>query len=52
VELAVQVTEARYGAIGVLGPGNQIIEFITTGVTGEQREAIRPASISSGAREG
>jgi hypothetical protein len=24
VELAVQVTEARYGAIGVLGPGKQI----------------------------
>src|SRR5438128_5657847 len=40
VELAVQVTQARYGAVGVLGTGDQIIEFVTTGVTGEQRGLI------------
>jgi signal transduction histidine kinase len=41
VELAVEVTEARYGALGVLTPnGRQIEEFITVGVTPEERAAI------------
>jgi signal transduction histidine kinase len=48
VELAVQVAEARYGAIGVLGPGKRIIEFVTTGVTGEQRELIGHIPVGKG----
>jgi GAF domain-containing protein len=40
VELAVELTEARYGALGVLGPGDRIIEFVTVGVTPEERHAI------------
>ena len=48
VELAVEVTGARYGAIGVLGPGHQIIEFITTGVTTQQREAIGHIPVGRG----
>src|SRR6266511_1073690 len=40
IGLAAQVTKARYGALGVLGPDDRIIEFITTGVTPEQRRAI------------
>jgi signal transduction histidine kinase len=40
VELAVEVTGARYGALGVLGPDGTISEFFTTGVTPEQRAAI------------
>src|SRR6266480_2216591 len=48
VELAVQVTEARYGAVGVLGTGGQIIEFVTTGVTGEQRELIGHIPVGKG----
>ncbi len=40
VELAAQVTGARYGALGVLGPEKRISEFHTTGVTQEQRNAI------------
>jgi Signal transduction histidine kinase len=41
VELAVEVTRARYGALGVLTPdGDHIEEFITVGVTDEEREAI------------
>jgi signal transduction histidine kinase len=48
VELAVQVAEARYGAVGVLGPGDRIIEFITTGVTGEQRELIGHIPVGKG----
>jgi len=48
VELAVEVTEARYGAVGVLGTGNQITEFVTTGVRGEQRELIGHIPVGRG----
>jgi signal transduction histidine kinase len=41
VELAAEVAGARYGALGVLGPDGEIIqEFLTTGVTDEERERI------------
>ncbi len=40
VELGVELTGARYGALGVLGPGDRIIEFVTVGVTPEERRAI------------
>jgi signal transduction histidine kinase len=40
IELAVEITGARYGALGVIGPGGELAEFITTGITIEQREAI------------
>ena len=40
VELAVELTEATYGALGVLGPDGRIAEFVTVGVTPEQRAAI------------
>ncbi|HYT29649.1 MAG TPA: GAF domain-containing sensor histidine kinase [Actinomycetota bacterium] len=40
VELAVDVTGARYGALGVLGPDGLIQEFITVGVSDERRRAI------------
>jgi signal transduction histidine kinase len=40
VELAAELTGARYGALGVLGRVGTITEFITTGVTAEQRAAI------------
>ncbi len=40
VELAVKVTGARYGALGVLGSEGYISHFETTGVTEEQRRAI------------
>jgi signal transduction histidine kinase len=40
VELAAELTGARYGALGVLGRDGTITEFITTGVTAEQRAAI------------
>jgi two-component system, NarL family, sensor histidine kinase DevS len=40
VELAVQLTDATYGALGVLQADGSIGEFITTGVTPEQRAAI------------
>ena len=40
VELAVHITDARYGALGVLGADGQIEEFVTEGVTPEERAAI------------
>jgi len=40
VELAVQLTDATYGALGVLQADGSIGEFITIGVTPEQRAAI------------
>jgi signal transduction histidine kinase len=40
IELAVEITDARYGALGVIGPGGDLQEFITTGITPQEREAI------------
>jgi two-component system, NarL family, sensor histidine kinase DevS len=41
VELAVEVTGAHYGALGVLTPdGRSIQDFITVGITPEQRAAL------------
>jgi signal transduction histidine kinase len=41
VELAVDLTAARYGALGVLTPdGRTIEEFIAVGITPEQRAAL------------
>jgi two-component system, NarL family, sensor histidine kinase DevS len=42
VDLAAQVTDARYGALGVIGEGGDLVEFITTGVSAKQRRAIGP----------
>jgi signal transduction histidine kinase len=40
VELAVDITVASYGAISVLSPGGRIQEFITQGITDEERAKI------------
>jgi len=40
VDLAVQVTDARYGALGVIGDDGTLVEFVTTGVSAKQRRAI------------
>ncbi len=40
VELAAELTGATYGALGVLDADDTIREFITSGVTAEQRAAI------------
>jgi signal transduction histidine kinase len=42
VDLAAQVTDARYGALGVIGEGGGLVEFITTGLSAKQRRAIGP----------
>jgi signal transduction histidine kinase len=40
VDLAAQVTDARYGALGVIGDGGKLAAFITTGLSAKQRQAI------------
>jgi signal transduction histidine kinase len=48
VELAAEVTGARYGALGVLGRDGVITEFLTTGVTGRERAAIGHIPVGRG----
>ena len=33
VELAAEITGAGYGALGVIGPGGDLVDFLTTGIT-------------------
>ena len=40
VDLAAEVTDARYGALGVIGAGGELVDFITTGISARQRRAI------------
>ncbi len=40
VDLAVEVTDARYGALGVIGAGAELVDLITTGISAKQRRAI------------
>ena len=40
VEIAAQIAGARYGALGVAGPDGYLTDFITTGVSTEERERI------------
>src|SRR5215211_3882597 len=48
VDLAVDLTGARYGALGVLGRDGTITQFITAGVTEEQRAAIGHLPVGRG----
>jgi signal transduction histidine kinase len=48
VALAAELTGARYGALGVLGRDGTIGEFVTTGITQEQRTAIGQLPVGRG----
>jgi signal transduction histidine kinase len=48
VELAAELTGARYGALGVLGRDGVITEFITTGVSDAERAAIGHIPVGRG----
>ena len=48
VAAAVKLTGARYGALGVLGKDGLIADFITVGVTAEQRAAIGHPPVGRG----
>ncbi|MEA2628713.1 MAG: hypothetical protein QOJ10_1173 [Chloroflexota bacterium] len=40
VDLAAEVTDARYVALGVIGVDGELVDFITTGVSAKQRQSI------------
>ncbi|MER5360541.1 GAF domain-containing protein [Streptomyces sp. NPDC002785] len=42
VEAAVVVVDAEYGALGVVGDGTRLTQFLPVGTTEEQREAVGP----------
>jgi len=48
IDLAVELSGARYGALGVLGPGGRIRQFITVGINAEERRAIGPLPLGQG----
>ncbi|TMD46338.1 MAG: GAF domain-containing sensor histidine kinase [Chloroflexi bacterium] len=48
IELAVKLTDARYGALGVVGSDGRLRDFITTGLTPDQRHAIGPLPVGKG----
>jgi signal transduction histidine kinase len=48
VDLAVELTGARYGALGVLGRDGMLVDFITTGVSDDQRRAIGHLPVGRG----
>ncbi|HEV2953889.1 MAG TPA: GAF domain-containing protein, partial [Candidatus Dormibacteraeota bacterium] len=40
VDLAAQITDARYGALGVVGPEGKLKDFVTTGIAAQDRRLI------------
>lgn len=40
VEGATRLTDARYGALGVVGPESYLVEFVTTGISEDERTRI------------
>jgi signal transduction histidine kinase len=48
VDLAARVTDARYGALGVIGAGGELVEFVTTGISARQRRDIGALPIGRG----
>lgn len=42
VDLAGQLAKARYGALGIFGPDDQLEQFIASGLTAEERARIGP----------
>ena len=40
VEGATALTDARFGALGVVGADNRLIDFVTTGIEQEERRRI------------
>src|SRR5438093_7570665 len=47
-ELAAELTGAKYAALGVVGPNREILEFVTVGMTAEQRAHIGNLPVGQG----
>ena len=48
VDLATHVTDARFGALGVIGEDGLLTEFVTTGVSARQRKEIGALPLGKG----
>jgi signal transduction histidine kinase len=48
VDLSTEVTDARYGALGVIGPDGAIADFITTGLSARTRQSIGHIPVGAG----
>ena len=48
VDLAVEVTDARYGALGVIGENSRIADFLVSGLSQEDRERIGALPVGRG----
>lgn len=48
IKLGVEITGARFGAVGVIGPDGRLSEFVTTGIDEETRAAIGDPPIGRG----
>jgi signal transduction histidine kinase len=48
VDLAAHLTGAQYAALGVIGPAGGITEFVTSGVSQKQRQAIGHIPVGKG----
>lgn len=48
VDLATEIAGATYGALGTLGPGGEISEFLTSGISPEERQAMGSPPVGRG----
>jgi signal transduction histidine kinase len=48
VELGVEITDARYGALGVIGPDGRLDRFVTVGIDDDLRDAIGDPPVGRG----
>jgi signal transduction histidine kinase len=48
VHAAIELVDARYGALGVLGPNGELTEFVHEGIDEETRERIGPLPTGGG----
>ncbi len=48
VDLAREITIARYGALGILGPDGELEHFITSGISEEERDRIGDPPVGKG----
>ena len=48
VDLARELTGATYGALGVLGPGDALEQFLTSGISAQERERVGALPVGRG----
>jgi hypothetical protein len=48
VQAAIELVDARYGALGVIGPDGSLTEFVNVGIDDATRELIGPLPTGRG----